>query len=348
MLSYTRPQYFSPDPAMIFSGIVACASDLPATDLEVLSAGITALGGQWRTGLTRDVTHLFALTPDNFKYATAMHYREESGIRIVLPHWFDDAVRLGMGNLPTKPYEWPDPELLKGADGLISEKENIKAKGKAALADLEQNDIKRNMYATAVIFTPNLGRSSPPAESDISLVLSKVPGPKNGAHGLNHQQTQVWRGRRIILSRTLELYKGRREAVQAGIERAGGVVLRFEGDGDEPEPMRQGGDKLGQKERIRRRNEAERVTGCDVLVTRWRHGRAYVRVRSSTFHTGLVSDICVLLRLAKEGRLLAHWHGYSMFSPRVSFLIRKTNSYIIRFRNVTLKDSLSMCVKLFP
>lgn len=31
------------------------------SDLEVLSAGITSLGGQWRTGLTRDVTHLFAL-----------------------------------------------------------------------------------------------------------------------------------------------------------------------------------------------------------------------------------------------------------------------------------------------
>src|SRR5258708_40180897 len=131
---------------MIFSGVVACASDLPPTDLEVLSAGITALGGQWRMGLTRDVTHLFALNPDSFKYTTAMHYREETGIRVVLPHWFDDAVRLGMGNLPTKPYEWPDPELLKGADGLVADQESIKAKGKAALAELEQNDVKRNMY----------------------------------------------------------------------------------------------------------------------------------------------------------------------------------------------------------
>jgi hypothetical protein len=63
---------------MIFSGIVACATDvseffflmlyradlirkISPSDLEVLSAGITSLGGQWRTGLTRDVTHLFAL-----------------------------------------------------------------------------------------------------------------------------------------------------------------------------------------------------------------------------------------------------------------------------------------------
>ncbi|KAG2124066.1 hypothetical protein BD769DRAFT_1388879 [Suillus cothurnatus] len=41
--------------------VVACATDLSQWDLEVLSAGITSLGGQWRTALTRDVTHLFAL-----------------------------------------------------------------------------------------------------------------------------------------------------------------------------------------------------------------------------------------------------------------------------------------------
>ena len=269
---------------MIFSGIVACASGLPPSDLEVLSAGITALGGQWRIGLTRDVTHLFVLSPDSVKYTTAMHFADETGIVIVLPHWFDDAVRLGMGNLPTKPYEWPDPELLKGAEGLVLDKESVKAKGKAALAALERNDVKRNMYATAVMFTPTLGRSSPPTESDISLILGKVPGPSSEPAG-----SKVWQGRKVLLSRTLELYKGRREAVQAGIERAGGIVLRFEGDEDEPEPepepaavqQRSAKDKMSKVERVRRRNEAQRVVDCDVLVTRWRHGRAYVRVRFS-------------------------------------------------------------------
>jgi mediator of DNA damage checkpoint protein 1 len=56
-----RPQFYSPDPIQLFSGVVACATDLPAVDLEVLSGGITALGGQWRTGLTKEVTHLFAI-----------------------------------------------------------------------------------------------------------------------------------------------------------------------------------------------------------------------------------------------------------------------------------------------
>ncbi|KAG2742499.1 hypothetical protein P692DRAFT_20956079 [Suillus brevipes Sb2] len=39
-------QYYSPDPTMIFSGIVACATDLSPSDLEVLSAGITSLGAE--------------------------------------------------------------------------------------------------------------------------------------------------------------------------------------------------------------------------------------------------------------------------------------------------------------
>lgn len=75
---HVSEQYYSTDPTMIFSGIIAYATDvselsfilphginiyykLSSWDLEVLSAGITSLGGQWQTALTRDVTHLFAL-----------------------------------------------------------------------------------------------------------------------------------------------------------------------------------------------------------------------------------------------------------------------------------------------
>jgi len=280
-----RPQYYSADPAMIFSGIVACACELPSADLEVLSAGITALGGQWRGGLTKDVTHLFALSPASTKYSTAMHYREETGVRVILPHWFDDAVRLGMGGLSTKPYEWPDPEILKGIDGLTSGKDNVKGKGKAlARANVEHDDVKLNLYATAAIFTPSHGRSSPPSEADISLVLNTAPTAR-GVQASDIQPTKVWNGRKILLSRTLELYKGRREAVHIGIERAGGVVLRFSGDEDEPEDLTEQekgkGGELSRNEKIRRQNEAQRAEECDILVTRWRYGRAYVRVNFS-------------------------------------------------------------------
>jgi mediator of DNA damage checkpoint protein 1 len=88
---YVSERYYSPDPIMIFSGVVACATDvselslitlydidvdykLSQWDLEVLSAGITSLGGQWRTALTRDVTHLFALHKQSNKVLTLLFH----------------------------------------------------------------------------------------------------------------------------------------------------------------------------------------------------------------------------------------------------------------------------------
>src|ERR1700720_1817684 len=79
---------------------------LPTSDLEILSAGITSLGGQFRMGLTRDVTHLFALSPSSVKYQTALHFRDHTNVKVILPHWFDDSVRLGYAALETELYEW--------------------------------------------------------------------------------------------------------------------------------------------------------------------------------------------------------------------------------------------------
>jgi mediator of DNA damage checkpoint protein 1 len=87
---------------MVFSDIVACATDVrfpflifllfskphhtdDALDLEVLPAATTALGGQWRTGLTRDIIHLFALRPSSDKYETAMHFQADTHTKAVLP-----------------------------------------------------------------------------------------------------------------------------------------------------------------------------------------------------------------------------------------------------------------------
>ena len=195
---------------------------LPPTDLEVLSAGIAALGGQWRTGLTRDVTHLFALSDRSAKYETAMHYKQHTGVHVVLPHWFDDAVRLGMGNLPTTEYEWPEPRLLNP----MGEKSGL---GKKADKD------KRMLFKTA-LWTP--GKELPAS---------------SGGLGRN-----IWGGRRILLGASLQLTSGRREAVEAGIRRAGGVVVE-QSVGDD---------------------EALLVESSDILITRFRSGKSYVKVRT--------------------------------------------------------------------
>ena len=191
----------------------------------MLSAGITALGGQWRSSLTRDVTHLFAISPGSKKYETAFHFQEMTKVKVILPHWFDDAVRLGTGTLPTTEYEWPETRVLRVAQDI--EGEEIK-RSKTVGA-------KKTLFKTA-IWTPG---------QDLPTSTTK--------------KRDIWEGRIVLLGRSLELTGGRREAVEGSIRRANGVVLEYDGDGDEKE-------------------EVEKVKEADVFITRYRAGAAYVQV----------------------------------------------------------------------
>lgn len=256
-------QYYSPDPAMIFSSVVACATDvyrshppllyvfltssalqLSAPDLEVLSAGITALGGQWRIGLTRDVTHLFALRTGSDKvlslapvvftvsstiqYNTALHFAPQTHMCIVTPHWFDDSVRLGR-RVPEAPYTWPNPLVLRSGVTL----------------DLDDD---------AVTMEDRRKRPQGGTEADTATNV-----PDDGKH------VRVWDGRRILLSTSLELGGRSRGAIEAGIRRAGGVVVPIAEDADEDA-------------------EEKAVDECDIYVTRWRSGKPYFKVCTFVGH----------------------------------------------------------------
>jgi hypothetical protein len=246
---------------------------LPATDLEVLSAGISALGGQWRVGLTKDITHLFSISPSGPKYTTALHFQEQTRVKVLLPHWFDDAVRLGIGSLDTSPYEWPEPLVLKGPDaatlvagGEGGDKEKEKEEAiKKAMRKLDTE--KRALYKTASLWTPDDPLPVPPEPS--SSTASAASPVDTGAKN-------VWQGRRVLLSSTLELVGGRREAVEVGIMRAGGV------------PVKWGEEELGGGTKGKTR-EAEVVGQCDVFVTRFRAGKAYAKVCMPTFERRLLT-----------------------------------------------------------
>ena len=238
-------------------------TQLPATDLEVLSAGITALGGQWRVGLTKDVTHLFAMSPSGPKYTTALHYQEQTHIKVLLPHWFDDAVRLGIAALDTSPYEWPEPVVLNGpavnvpTNGVEGEDKDKEKEEAIKKATRKLDADKRTLYKTASLWDPNdpLPISSEPSSSTSSSASPVDTRTKN-----------IWQGRRVLLSSTLELMGGRREAVEVGIVRAGGAVVYWHAE-----------ELEGKKKRALK--EAEMVEQCDVFVTRFRNGKAYARVR---------------------------------------------------------------------
>ncbi|KAF6753929.1 hypothetical protein DFP72DRAFT_1170673 [Ephemerocybe angulata] len=321
----TKPSFYSADPDMIFSGVMATATDLPAQDLEVLSAGILALGGQWRTGLTREITHLFTLSPTGPKYTTALHHQPSTNIAIVLPHWFDDAVRLGLGSLPTKPYEFPDPPVLRNpalqapaSPGTAKAEKEKKAIG-------ETDEVKRSVYETAVRYS-YLSTDAGPSSSNSNTVPGTTPArgagssssPVKGPPSSELQvqpapgAREVWGGRRILLARNLMLFGGRRDAVAVGIQRAGGVVVRWEGDDEEDEDSvvantttpnttadastTNAANTTGANTttsaaarkrsrallRTRHRLEAAAIPSCDIYITRYRSGPAY----TSAFRAG--------------------------------------------------------------
>ncbi|OCH87294.1 hypothetical protein OBBRIDRAFT_837516 [Obba rivulosa] len=234
--SQQPPEYYSPDPAMLFSGITATATDLSSADMELLSAAITALGGQWRSALTRDVTHLFALAPGSAKYETAMHFKDETDMRVLVPHWFDDSVRLGIRALPTDEYEWPEPRVFKFAHdparAFAPEELDEKRRYKMTRE-------KKALYETAL------------ASGD-EMKLRRAP------------IRDVWQGRKILLSTTLELTESQRDAQESDILRGGGIALELDS-------VRSGSASEQVEEEVRKVEEA------DVFITRYRAGAAYAK-----------------------------------------------------------------------
>ncbi|THH28633.1 hypothetical protein EUX98_g5551 [Antrodiella citrinella] len=178
---------FSPDPSLIFSGVIATATDLSYADLDVLSAGISALGGQWRSALTKDITHLFALSTGSAKYETSQQFKGDMDLKVVVPHWFDDCVRIGQ-QIEPGPYEWPDPKVF--APTWDREEAGKKSKLRSPQ---KLSPEKSAMYASVF-------QNGPP------------PEPKN-----------VWKGFKLMLD--LEMNESQFAAHEADITREGGVVV---------------------------------------------------------------------------------------------------------------------------
>ncbi|SPQ27036.1 c9f6de18-114c-4566-b1c4-117199d8b410 [Thermothielavioides terrestris] len=109
-VAQVRP--FSPDPRMIFSNVILTCADIPDVDKEAITGAIMALGGMESKDLSRQTTHICALSLDHPKCIEAQ--RKNLKCKIVLPHWFDDCFRLGK-RIDEGPYLLPDPEILRKA-----------------------------------------------------------------------------------------------------------------------------------------------------------------------------------------------------------------------------------------
>ncbi|GAA6018796.1 hypothetical protein JCM11491_003452 [Sporobolomyces phaffii] len=103
-----QSRFYSPDPALFLSSTCICTTGLPIADDLTICAAVEAFGGQWRRELTREVTHLISVAAHGKKYDMAVKFGTELGIAIVLPHWFEESLKLNQ-LVPMDVYRFPDP-----------------------------------------------------------------------------------------------------------------------------------------------------------------------------------------------------------------------------------------------
>ena len=114
---------FNPDPKLFFCDVVVSCADIPEGDKDAIIGGVLAMGGTYSYLPSNLVTHMVALTLDNNECRRME--KKNPACKVVLPHWFDDCLKLGK-KIDERPYMLPDPELLNpDYSGAVSErKEN--------------------------------------------------------------------------------------------------------------------------------------------------------------------------------------------------------------------------------
>ena len=180
-----NPRQHSPNPAQFYSGLIVCVADLPEGDKDAIIGGVLAMGGLYAPSISKYVTHIVALTMDPPACKLAL----ERGLdcKIVLPHWFDDCLRLGK-RIDEAPYTLPNPELTdKGAtDGI-----------------------------------PHVARP------DLLTCLSDRGGDLAAALGLSEQRgaLDVFKNRKVILSQDLDINEHLRKRIEEVIRDGHGEIV---------------------------------------------------------------------------------------------------------------------------
>lgn len=127
-----HPRKFSPDPHLFMSNVVATCADLPAGDRDAIAGGILAMGGNYGSRVTAQSTHIVALSTDDEKVKYVLD--KNLKMHVVLPHWFDDCLKLGK-LIDEGPYLLPDPEILRGITDIPKETKSRKHMSGAATAN---------------------------------------------------------------------------------------------------------------------------------------------------------------------------------------------------------------------
>ncbi|CAI7665280.1 unnamed protein product [Penicillium pancosmium] len=127
-----NPRHYSPDPRLFLNDVVVTCGDIPEGDKDAIIGAVLAKGGLYSPRLSAMVTHLVDLTADSDK--ARLVKAKAMRTKIVLPHWFDDCLKLGQ-RIDEKPYMLPDPEILRaGPNDPIRWNENRDVAGASAPA----------------------------------------------------------------------------------------------------------------------------------------------------------------------------------------------------------------------
>ncbi|KAF2963188.1 hypothetical protein GQX73_g10382 [Xylaria multiplex] len=178
---------YTPDPRMIFSDVMLSCADIPDTDKDTIIGATMAMGGMYSDHVTKLTTHICALSTDHPKVRMAMEKKHKCNI--VLPHWFDDCFKLGK-RIDEGPYLLPDPEILRVSPGRAIEPQQ-----------------------------------SPYLEGAISARPDYMPPPSSSEE--RELQLTVFDGKKIMLSKDLEMRDRLRNILTGLITKAGGQITEI-------------------------------------------------------------------------------------------------------------------------
>ncbi|KAJ5732689.1 hypothetical protein N7493_004170 [Penicillium malachiteum] len=158
-----NPRQHSPDPRLFLNDVVVTCGDIPEGDKDAIIGGVLAKGGLYSSRMSAMVTHLVDLTveSDKARLVRAKNLRA----KIILPHWFDDCLKLGQ-RIDERPYILPDPEILRaGPDDPIRGNVNKSLAGAStpepAALPTPSDDGRMSVFdGKTIMLSPDLGIGS--------------------------------------------------------------------------------------------------------------------------------------------------------------------------------------------